>query len=396
MSNKYAAMIIVVLSFLACGAQAESQVKTDTHAQTDSSRVDQAISALQALCLVGNKYELRVNAEGELELARLLEPGGKIDASVELLGSRGSVDIDDAAVRAVADQNTRDCIRPYIKSIINTILGNQGQIPPQPNRHPHWRTFLDVQAYSPEPPTSVYDCRAFYPSLPANIQDFLDQHLGSNLASWRDVSSSADLMTRLDLSRISLKDSDPFKSLGTQDQWRALLWEQCDLLNHDMLPPGPSFERFKWLANDIYPHVITEAPQNDGTQCSEDAPLPNNALRMWLIWMAYNNHFYSFAVLESLRLDDDFGKDAEDREKQVGHVDIPAPGDSAAGCAVLKNGPLNDVATARWVRAKSLCIIGKDAHDPLNALTRVEDGLGYDPRDHTFWRPSAMISCHSN
>ena len=84
-------------------------------------KVDKAVAVVKELCLSGTQFDLKTDVKGNLTLTKLT-PGAEGSASVNVRSSSGAAAIFDDKVRAVADENIRSCIKPYIPKIIDAIL----------------------------------------------------------------------------------------------------------------------------------------------------------------------------------------------------------------------------------------------------------------------------------
>lgn len=84
-------------------------------------KADKAIKAVKELCLTGTQYDLKADAQGNLTLLKLA-PGATGSVSVNVHTSSGAAAIFDDKLRKEADEDIRNCIKPYIQRIIDAIL----------------------------------------------------------------------------------------------------------------------------------------------------------------------------------------------------------------------------------------------------------------------------------
>jgi hypothetical protein len=95
----------------------------DTDISATNPKAAAAISAVKQLCLSGTQFDLKADVKGNLQLIRLT-PGAEGSASVNVRNSTGAAAIFDDKVRQVADEDIRNCIKPYIGKIVEAILGS--------------------------------------------------------------------------------------------------------------------------------------------------------------------------------------------------------------------------------------------------------------------------------
>jgi len=93
----------------------------------DRTQANQAIKAVKELCLTGDQFDLKADGKGNLTFLKLV-PGAKGSVSVNVRESAGAAAIFDERLRKEADQDIRNCIKPYIQKIINAILDDNAPI----------------------------------------------------------------------------------------------------------------------------------------------------------------------------------------------------------------------------------------------------------------------------
>lgn len=90
-------------------------------AQADESKVDKAVRVVKELCLTGKQFDFKADAKGNLTFSKLV-PGAEGSVSVNVRNSIGAAAIIDDKIRQIADEDIRNCIKPYIQRIIDAIL----------------------------------------------------------------------------------------------------------------------------------------------------------------------------------------------------------------------------------------------------------------------------------
>jgi hypothetical protein len=419
MSRKLLAIATIASAFF---VSAHAKAQTVTPDRSDEI-VDKAISTVKELCLVGLKTEYLGTAKGQVTLVKLT-PGATIAGRATHDRVLGSVDINDPKMRILADENIRNCIKPFMPFIVNYVLRrplqstspiqNATPVPPsKPKAKP--RPLPDSAADNPPPPsqelTAKFECYQFYPVKKPDAWQFAETLINDNLAFLQNAKSSDDLRTQLEkkleekrklLAESSGKSTGAdaaLNELNEREQWRAVLRKNCEMLNRAFPDPRQAMQRFRWLAIDIYPFEL-----RNGLDVNNDPTVGDSAVRLSFLWTTYNNNFFDLTIFEATAFDDKYGTAGEDKQDAVGYVQIPPPRNgtmdpaayiaSDAVQAIFKNGLLNDVAVARWMWAKSTCALGRNAQISLRKLSRVSSGLAYDTRGF-FWRPSDDLrSCN--
>jgi hypothetical protein len=89
----------------------------------DQATLDRLVEYAKAGCLSGNQFDLYADVNGNLTFKNLLKPGAEGKAAVNVRNSPGASAIFDQQLRLVADQQIRDCMKPYIDKIFKAMLG---------------------------------------------------------------------------------------------------------------------------------------------------------------------------------------------------------------------------------------------------------------------------------
>ncbi len=128
MKRMLVAFALIAATAIPCISQAQSQ------------KVKEAVATVKELCLSGNEYDLKADAKGNLTLTKLM-PGGEGEISVNARQSAGAAAIFDDKLRIIADKEVRDCIKPYIKQIMDSILNEKpAEKPVSENVQPNFPT----------------------------------------------------------------------------------------------------------------------------------------------------------------------------------------------------------------------------------------------------------------
>jgi len=98
------------------------QANADEDIATINPKAAAAIQAVKQLCLSGAQFDLKADVSGNLTLVKLA-PGAQGSVSVNVRKSEGAAAIFDEKIRKIADDDTRNCMKPYIKRIVDAILG---------------------------------------------------------------------------------------------------------------------------------------------------------------------------------------------------------------------------------------------------------------------------------
>jgi hypothetical protein len=97
---------------------------TDAYAAVDQATLDRLVDYAKQGCLSGSQFDFNADVNGNVTLKNLLKPGAEGKASVNVRNSAGATAIFEQQVRVVADQQVRDCMKPYIDRIFQFILGS--------------------------------------------------------------------------------------------------------------------------------------------------------------------------------------------------------------------------------------------------------------------------------
>lgn len=95
-------------------------------------QAEQAVSALRALCLAGERYELKIEGQGSL---LLLKKGAGGAVRYSETNTRGVVDGLQGQDQLRELENIRECIEPHIPSILRMIR-NEPEPPPRSDLNP--------------------------------------------------------------------------------------------------------------------------------------------------------------------------------------------------------------------------------------------------------------------
>ncbi|ESQ15031.1 MAG: hypothetical protein N838_14805 [Thiohalocapsa sp. PB-PSB1] len=118
MKNVSILAAILFVSFVACSSQSVAQ---------ETTKADKAIKAVKDLCLSGSQFDLKADGKGNLTFLKLV-PGAKGSVSVNVRESAGAAALFDEKLRKEADEDIRNCIKPYIQKIINAILDDNASV----------------------------------------------------------------------------------------------------------------------------------------------------------------------------------------------------------------------------------------------------------------------------
>lgn len=97
-----AAGLVATIAGLLASAQSHAQGGAEKSLQD-------ALSAAERICLVGNRYKFSVDLKGGVIIRRLM-PAGGIQGSYEELHARGGVDFQNEEIRRFVDADIRDCM----------------------------------------------------------------------------------------------------------------------------------------------------------------------------------------------------------------------------------------------------------------------------------------------
>lgn len=234
------------------------------------------------------------------------------------------------------------------------------------------------------------DCYPLFPTIyqPNNtaVRNFAEHNLGDARTALQTARTENDLVQGLRPLTHAPQIQNANYPLWP---WRAVLWAACQPLG-DRNIRMTEFNKFA-LLRDVYLSQVSHsdlAPPNGYPPCSDERPLPDNAVRMWSIWMAYNNGLFDEVLREGASFEALFGIAANNANNDV-HGDPR----SGARCAILKRGVLNDTAAERWAVAQTLEKLRRtaEANHELDLLMCVDNGLVYDRHIYDFWRPSETV-----
>jgi hypothetical protein len=121
--------------------------------------------------------------------------------------------------------------------------------------------------------------------------------------------------------------------------------------------------------------------------------LPPNAALTTEAWNAFNKGDWSAAIHKADACISQFQDQADDQQAELErkHATVPSGTVSKqAGDEILKRGPLNDVATALWIKGQSLEKLGKieDAKQVYHTAAKYTYARCYDTSWDGFWSPS--------
>jgi hypothetical protein len=88
----------------------------------DQATLDRLSGYAKEACLLGTQFDFGANVNGNVTFSDPTKPGAEGKASVNVRNSKGAAAIFEEKLRAVADQQTRDCMKPYIDQIFKAVL----------------------------------------------------------------------------------------------------------------------------------------------------------------------------------------------------------------------------------------------------------------------------------
>ncbi|REE17127.1 hypothetical protein B0G71_0064 [Paraburkholderia sp. BL27I4N3] len=91
-------------------------------AHADQASVDALTKLAKEGCLVGTQFDFKASAKGNLTFRDPTKPGGQGEVSTDIRNGSGAVAILDERIRVIADQQTRDCMHPFVIKIMNYII----------------------------------------------------------------------------------------------------------------------------------------------------------------------------------------------------------------------------------------------------------------------------------
>src|SRR5688572_26463215 len=94
--------VILMLLLLVSSAQAQHDKQQ---------RINQAIDAAERICLVGNRYKFRVDAAGNVSIAKLLGGQAAGNVTVDNAQAKGSQFFDREDIRRLVDEDIRNCMK---------------------------------------------------------------------------------------------------------------------------------------------------------------------------------------------------------------------------------------------------------------------------------------------
>ena len=103
------ALIILLTIFWSGASRAEG-----------NSNVDDAVEFLKAACVLGEEYKLKISGDAGL---KFLRPGAKGELLIEKKDIKGFVEGLSEKVKSEQADKIRECMRPYIRKIIDGYLG---------------------------------------------------------------------------------------------------------------------------------------------------------------------------------------------------------------------------------------------------------------------------------
>jgi len=86
-------------------------------AAVDQDTLDRLVGYAKQACLVGTQFDFNADVKGNVTFRNPLRPGAEGKAAVNVRNSTGAAAIFDEQLRVIADQNTRECMKPYIDQI---------------------------------------------------------------------------------------------------------------------------------------------------------------------------------------------------------------------------------------------------------------------------------------
>ncbi|MGD0192106.1 MAG: hypothetical protein ABSD74_15310 [Rhizomicrobium sp.] len=237
-------------------------------------------------------------------------------------------------------------------------------------QHPTTPSPVVTAVHDPQPdsPDPSRDCEGFFRTL-ARDAPWLPQQGGDDAAAfWGSIASYDALLSALKNEVDRFAPPPGAQALDEPNRWRAVLWQRCrDLRKPAVESEGRYFERFTWLT-EVYSDVL-------GLNCTQVCPPRGNAMKVWLMWTAYNHRMFDKVIELANEIDNDSGGTAERRNKAY-DGEIPADDQDA-----FARGPLNDVAAARWLSGEALQQLGRlqDANAAFDSLMCVNNGMTVGP-----------------
>jgi hypothetical protein len=113
MRNVPAILFPAMLCVLSTGSQAWA---------VDQATLDRLVDYAKQGCLVGTQFDFSANVNGDVSFRNPLKPGADGQAAVNVRNATGAVAIFDQQLRLAADQQTRDCMKPFVDKIFSAIL----------------------------------------------------------------------------------------------------------------------------------------------------------------------------------------------------------------------------------------------------------------------------------
>jgi hypothetical protein len=102
---------LFALLFLARGSMAVEQTTLDL-----------LVSYAKQGCLSGKQFDFSANVNGNISFKNPLTPGAEGKTSINIRDAPGAAAIFTEQIRVVADQQIRDCMKPYIDQIFAAVL----------------------------------------------------------------------------------------------------------------------------------------------------------------------------------------------------------------------------------------------------------------------------------
>lgn len=88
----------------------------------DQAIIDQVVGVAKIGCLLGGEYTFDAKANGDITFRKIL-PEAEAGLHTNLKEDPGAPGIIDQQLKAIASQQIRDCMKPYIDKLVELILG---------------------------------------------------------------------------------------------------------------------------------------------------------------------------------------------------------------------------------------------------------------------------------
>jgi hypothetical protein len=253
----------------------------------------------------------------------------------------------------------------------------------------------------PPPPAPGVDCDGFFPTLVLTSGEHDPSLLAAAVENRSDHDQIEPFVPSAGADYNKAQAANDFENNLATDKtlptimsnadfplwpWRAKLWAACKSVPQVAMNEA-QFQKFDGVLLQAYRDKIVQGPLplDRYPACSVEAPLSDNAIRIWKMWTAYNNGLYGDVLSDASTFETDFGTQAEAMNGQV--TGAPLQG---SACDILARGLLNDVAAERWMRAHSTTSRA-DANAAKDDLLCVDKGVVLDKVHNNFWQPSLDV-----